>query len=84
MAKYKVGDVVRIRSDLSTRQNYDPVGINDAMCLYKGCEAIITSVESHFYKLDIDMQVWYWIDSMFEEVIPHDPNSLYNIWEGVY
>lgn len=84
MAKYKVGDVVRIRPDLSTGQNYDPVGINNAMCEYKGREATITFVGSHFYNLDIDMETWRWIDSMFEEsLIPHDPNSLYDIWEGV-
>ena len=90
MAKYKVGDVVRIRPDLSEEQNYPPVGINNIMCDYKGREATITSVGfqvaegSHFYKLDIDMQTWCWIDEMFEEsTILHDPNSLYNIWEGV-
>ena len=87
MAKYKVDDVVRIRSDLSLTENYPVVGINSKMLDYAGIVATIVSVERQrstvMYKLDVDNQTWDWIAKMIEGyVIPHDPNSLYNIWEG--
>ena len=88
MAKYKVGDVVRLRSDLSLTGNYHPVGINSIMLNYAEEVATVVSVDPGYvtdvYKLDIDNRTWDWIDKMIEGyVIPHDSNNLYNLWDGV-
>ncbi len=64
--KYKVGDKVRIRHDLST----DEISVNDMMVPFAGSTATITRAynDKEAYVVDIDEGEWFWNDSMLEDV----------------
>lgn len=64
--KYKVGDKVRIRRNLSA----DELNVNDMMIPFAGSTATITSVynDGVAYAVDIDKGDWVWDDSMLEDV----------------
>ena len=64
--KYKVGDRVRIRSDLKEYENYEEYRFVSSMGIYQGEEVIITEVNSDSYSIDIDCGAWKWTDEMFE------------------
>lgn len=83
---FRVGDVVRIRSDL--RVGYDSV--IDSMLKYAGEYATIVSVKFrsrtvnsyYVYKLDIDNAYWSWLDGALESPTEHSAEDLYEIWGG--
>lgn len=66
MMKYKVGDRVRIRRDLSEDIEF----VNEKMLSYAGELATITRTyyPKEAYDVDIDEGDWVWHDSMFEDV----------------
>ena len=73
MAKFKVGDRVIIRHDLSTDMGDDYFDVMDDMVELAGKEATITDVDDFIYDfpvydLDIDEGVFGWTEDMFEEV----------------
>lgn len=65
--KFKVGDMVRIRSDLSFKKYYS-IHLSRSMVLNKGKMAKIICVDSHdgSYQLDIDDGQWWWSEDMLE------------------
>lgn len=73
--KYKVGDKVRIRTDLRVNTRYGNYDYIYEMEKYKGETAYITEIyRSKFddllsYCLDIDNGEWSWTDEMLEPVI---------------
>ena len=66
--KYKVGNKVKIRSDLKEFESYGGYYFIPNMVAYRGEEAIITKVNSSSYFIDIDKVGWKWTDEMFESV----------------
>lgn len=65
--KFKVGDKVKIREDLSCGR-FGGVYFYDSMKGYRGREAKITYIDSYdnTYHLDIDDNNWWWTDGMLE------------------
>lgn len=65
--KFKVGDQVKIREDLSLGKYYS-VHLSRSMLSNKGKEAKITyiSPDGDFYHLDIDSGSWWWSEGMLE------------------
>lgn len=85
-AKYKEGDAVRIRKDLSLDMIV-PFGVNDQMIKYAGKKAKITDVTFNYltqcfrYRIDLDGKEWAWSESMFIQenecvVIYHKDNKV--------
>lgn len=64
--KYRVGDKVRIRSDLQIYCQYGNYIFFQGK--YRGCNAIIIKVDDLYkdYRLDIDNGEWCWTDEMLE------------------
>lgn len=70
MAKYKIGDKIKIREDLKGGCYYNEVYFNTDMEEYRGKIATIMGlVNSKSYWIDLDEQFWYWSDDMFENDI---------------
>lgn len=73
-AKYKVGDRVKIRSDLSCWMDL-PYGVDEYMEEYAGCFVTISSVEKGYhngeyiprYIIEEDDGDWSWSEPMFED-----------------
>ena len=73
--KYKVGDKVRVRKDLTAGTEYpmqsgiscgfDP-GVNEQMEEYRGQIMTIESCTRGIYVLHEDSDAWSWTDTMFE------------------
>ena len=67
--KFKVGDKVRIKEDLSCNKCYKTAAVKD-MEKYKGKIAKVKRIShlpfSEGYKLDIDDMEWIWSDDMLE------------------
>lgn len=64
--KFKVGDKVTIRGDLSR----DEWNVVSDMEEYRGNVATITGVKGYdndCYTIDLDKGMWYWDDRMFED-----------------
>lgn len=73
--KYKVGDTVKIKSDLKTNINYGGYNLNPtgSMTEYLGKETTITKIrDGSSYDLDIDDGHYYWTDEMLEDIITFD------------
>ena len=66
--KFKVGDKVRIRKDLKSRERYNEISFTVEMEEYRGKVAKITKIIFNNYKLDIDDEEWFWSDNMLEHV----------------
>jgi len=66
--KYKVGDKVRVRSDLVLGSYYGGYLFNRDMALKKGLETTVTAVFNEYYLLKNDVDVWGWTDEMLEPV----------------
>lgn len=66
--KYKVGDKVRVRSDLQISRRYGTYMFASGMDDYKG--SVVTISKAHqnlyFYCIDEDGGRWIWADEMFE------------------
>lgn len=68
---YKIGDTVKIRTDLVTNKDYyvdhSFVGLTEEMQEFAGQEAIVTKVhDDSSYSIDIDNGEYYWEDMFFE------------------
>lgn len=70
--KFKVGDKVTIRKDLSKYE----LNVNSFMEGYRGMVATITKVMDVDYFIDLDDGDWYWDDSMFEEGKDEEENDV--------
>ncbi len=69
--KYKVGDKVRVRTDLIVNNDYgdDYVCFTSGMNDYAGQVVTISEVRNGFYKIKEDSPFrWSWVDEMFEDV----------------
>ena len=69
--KYKVGDKVRVRTDLVVDKTYgdNDVFFRSGMVYYEGRAVTISEVGDYFYKIKEDSPYhWSWVDEMFEDV----------------
>ena len=64
--KYKVGDKVRVRSDLEVNMDYGPQTFVREMSQYIGKVVTISETYSNRYNIKEDEDEWYWTDEMFE------------------
>lgn len=67
--KYKVGDKVKVREDLSTWEEYDNgCCFNSSMTVFLGKTVTICRVRQDInrYIIEEDYGTWNWTDSMFE------------------
>lgn len=62
--KYKKGDRVRVREDLSAGQEYGGLLFGHSMAKYRGKTAKITKVDGYTYNLDIDESKFWWSEAM--------------------
>lgn len=71
--RYKEGDIVQIRPDLSVseryrmpngRNGYSPWEICEGRLNYCGHYATITGIFNFRYKLDVDVGSYFWCDDM--------------------
>lgn len=67
--KYKVGDVVKVRSDLK-EQDYGNVDVNSEMLKFRGKIVQISKIFNKYdeYGLKEDREKWLWNDEMLEPV----------------
>lgn len=70
--KYKVGDIVKIKSDLKAGNNADDLYIAKAMTDYSGKLAHIVyachdNECDELYEIDIDGKEYYWSNDCFED-----------------
>lgn len=71
MCDFKVGDTVRIRSDLDASESYKRHFVTLRMLEFAGRSAKIMkdmTEDGHSYTLDIDNGYWGWDRQMFEPV----------------
>lgn len=68
--KFKVGDTVKIRKDLSLGERYS-IHLSKSMLLNKGKKAKIIYIDScdGSYQLDVDDGSWWWSNDMLEPYI---------------
>lgn len=64
--KYKVGDKVRVRSDLQINGRYGAYTFVSEMSDYKGSVVAISEVYLTCYCIEEDKGIWKWTDGMFE------------------
>ena len=66
--KYKVGDKVRVRRDLEEYGQYGKYGANRNMAELHGSIVEIKKVENEKQRYEINDNLYYWTDEMFEPV----------------
>lgn len=66
--KYKVGDKVRVRRDLEEYGQYGKYGANRNMAELHGSIVEIKKVENEEQRYEINDNLYYWTDEMFEPV----------------
>ena len=64
--KYKVGDVVKVRSDLIAEKRYDKIRATIDMLKFKGKIVRILETFNNFYYIKEDNGRWFWNDEMLE------------------
>ena len=64
--KYKVGDKVRVRRDLEEYGQYGKWGANKKMAELHGSIVEIKKVENEKQRYEINDNLYYWTDEMFE------------------
>lgn len=64
--KYKVGDKVRVRRDLEEYGQYGKYGANRNMAELHGSIVEIKKVENEKQRYEINDNLYYWTDEMFE------------------
>lgn len=67
--KYKVGDKVRVRSDLEVNMDYGPQTFVREMSQYIGKVVTISETYSNRYNIKEDEDEWSWTDEMFEGLV---------------
>lgn len=70
--KYKVGDVVKVRSDLDVNKLYKRFYITTNMIEFKGKFVRIVKVFNNYYSIYEDLEKWSWNDEMFEPFTEED------------
>ena len=78
--KYKVGDKVKIRKKLIPETYYGDVWFTINMREYEGKEAIVKKVDPRAYHLDIDGEMYWWTDEMFEPVEEMSAEEVFGIF----
>ena len=69
MGKYKIGDKVRVRSDMTAGELYGGLYLNSVMNSHVGTETTIAAVyDNDDYELAIDGGRFYWHENMLEPV----------------
>lgn len=68
--RYKVGDKVRVRTDIRSGFASDRCTFVDDMEMYRGMTVTIDYIidESKRYHIKEDENCWYWVDDFFEEI----------------
>lgn len=66
--KYKVGDKVRVRTDLVVDGCYGGVSFTEGMEKYAGQTVTIDALLDDEYLIDEDLYFWEWTEEMFEPV----------------
>lgn len=82
--KYKVGDKVKVRSDLKHLAKYGGVGVLKQMCDLRGKTVTIknaVTTGSGLNVYDIDESYWYWTDEMFEGLVDYEEMTVAEIEE---
>lgn len=78
--KYKVGDKVRVRSDLKVGKIYGNQIFVKEMKKYRGRDATILEEHSNFYNIEEDKdENWDWAEEMFEPVVEMSVEELLKI-----
>ena len=67
--KYKVGDKVRVRRDLEEYGQYGKYGANRNMAELHGSIVEIKKVENEKQRYEINDNLYYWTDEMFEGLV---------------
>lgn len=67
--KYKVGDKVRVRRDLEEYGQYGKCGANRNMAELHGSIVEIKKVENEKQRYEINDNLYYWTDEMFEGLV---------------
>ena len=67
--KYKVGDKVRVRRDLEEYGQYGKYGTNRNMAELHGSIVEIKKVENEKQRYEINDNLYYWTDEMFEGLV---------------
>ncbi len=70
--KYKVGDVVKVRSDLDINKRYKLFYVTADMLKFKGKLVRIARVLNDCYNIYEDLKRWSWSDEMFEPFTEED------------
>ncbi len=70
--KYKVGDVVKVRSDLDVNKRYKRFYVTTNMIEFKGKFVRIERVFDNYYNIYEDLNKWSWNDEMFEPLTEED------------
>ena len=81
--KYKVGDKVRVREDLSTDKMYDGCYVTPSMILFLGKTVTIRKVRWSInrYEIKEDLGAWNLTDEMFESLESENPADETNVSE---
>ena len=82
--KYKVGDKVKVREDLSTWEEYDNgCCFNSSMTVFLGKTVTICGVREDInrYIIEEDYGTWNWADSMFEPLESENSTDETNVSE---
>lgn len=81
--KYKVGDKVKVREDLSTDKMYDGCYFTPSMILFLGKTVTISKVSWSInrYEIKEDLGTWNWTDEMFESLESENPADETNVSE---
>ena len=66
--KYKIGDKVRVRSDLKLDEIYGGKRFTSGMGMQKGCILTIKSICDNAYLTEYDTYEHLWTDEMFENI----------------
>lgn len=80
MAKYKVGDKVRVRSDLVLSETYGGAFVTEEMMSFLGKEVTISYVDNSdgTYHIEEISYHWWWTDEMFEGLSEEWKFNLYD------
>lgn len=70
--KYKVGDKVKVRSDLKNDVSYGSQCTVEEMMDYKGNVVTISEVGQTCYQIEGDEEGWSWTDEMFEGLVEEE------------
>ena len=68
--RYKVGDKVTIRNDLSAEKFYDGCIVRESMEKLRGKTCTIKIASGNSYRLEEDKE-WYWASEMFSQGKPN-------------